>query len=155
MYDPNDNITIAVEYIPIDGIEETFLRYRFAGTDDKTDHLVALGRIQELIQELRKLLKRDPLDLSDLSPEDTYRTFRNLCRDASEHHRRTGEVCMACLNPLLIGKEGMRVEMIDVKGDAFRYTVQRTPGVLPVHVHRGPRSTFPIPAAYVYARVIG
>jgi hypothetical protein len=63
-----------------------------------------------------------------------YAWYEEVMKRGAAFNRRTGERCSADLVPELIGKEGLRVEVVDCHGEKRRFEVGKSTGWLPCHL---------------------
>ena len=81
------------------------------------------------------------------SPE-AYAQWQMLLKVGAARFAETGEYCPADLTPQLIGLEGKRVEVTNVRGESSRFTVGRSCGWMPVHIELNSRRSHDGPAVY-------
>lgn len=149
------HLDIHIEYIPVDGVEETFLRYRDLESDDRTFRMVALGRVYELTAATEEYLKMAPTKAPATDPIEAFKYFRHIAKIASDIHKTSGRISRACLDPLFQGMEGKRVQAIDIKGDMHRFNVERGAGYMPIYLNRiNARCANPIPAGFLIVREV-
>jgi hypothetical protein len=120
------------KHITYPGFPEGMIESTSAG--DATGTLFAVERVRLIGNKVAEWLGLPPIP-DDLDHLTAYAAYKELMREGARKYQETGEICRACLSAPLIGLEGMRVEVHDDFGDAFRYNVSRSKGWMPVHVH--------------------
>lgn len=65
---------------------------------------------------------------------EAYAEYLGIMAAGGAHHAQTKERCPALLEPMLIGKEGRRVEVVDRYGERRRFYVGKSTGWLPIHL---------------------
>lgn len=95
---------------------------------------VCQNRIVGIENELSKLTGQI---FNELPPKDTiesYNRYDEAIKLARAYHLKTGYRFTCELHPLLIGKEGKRVEVTDKAGNKRRFIVGKSTGFIPCHL---------------------
>jgi len=86
--------------------------------------------------------------------EEHFAAYQAAMTAGAAHHAKTGNRCPACLTPELVGREGMRVEVIANGEPRRRFWVGRSTGWLPIHLEIARRDSSGGGGAYVPAGAI-